>query len=551
MPSEKPHIFEIREPCATESEVLQSDDLRRFLEITRNELGLDHNGIAKDPIMALKAFMAFRKFHGLFSRTEGLAIDTLESLNAILLDKICEEGRTVKFPLDQLEFFKRNARALMARGLVPIVIDPQKNPYGLPVYPSDEEVETEALDPHASIKLVALPFGIKYSDMSKPKSPEEIFTDIDTTGLGFDAKNEASHASFVSVRYLRSPNGRSDQKSVGFSHTATLPRGQIAGELLEQVKQYGCGLFEGIGVEYGDDGDIIIFRLDDHAERMSKGGEFFDMPQIPPEIFRKAVIDTVLANRAYIPPMGKGRLYIRPNWFDIGPKMHVGNSNLHALTVTAISIGSVESYFKPGRKTLFMPNNIFRATQNGMGQTKGIGNYAPTIRVNNRANELGMTGVIYTNEGQDRTEETLASSIIRLIERNGKVVLQTPRLDHNTILDSITRKTVLTLAKEELGWEVEETDISPDNFLQCEEKVLGVYAVGTAAGLAPIHGIRRGDFNNKTGEIENLEEEIDLLPYDASNPMGKEGTQLLDILQKAKTGRLTNPKYRKWLTKLR
>ena len=541
MPSEKPNIFEIRDTCTDEADVLESKDLQRFLNISRSQLGLNPDDLKGNPVSSLDAFLLFRKFNGIFSQTNGKAINTVETLTAILIDKVSAEGKNMEFPARHLGFFERAARTFMARGLVPVIMEVGGNPFGSPIYPSDEG-HPNPIGKQAKIKLVALPNGIRYSNMSKPKSPEEIWADGKKNGLGFEAAKEGSHAGFATLTYNRTEGGRPDPASEDWSEAVTLPRGAIESELLEQNRQYGCALFEGIGVEYGDDGEICIFRLDEHADRMSKGGEFFDMPPIPTEIYRELIEASVLANSRYIPPKGKGRLYVRPNWFDKGPKMHVGNSNLHALTVTAVAIGSVESYFKPGRKTLLIPRNAFRASKNGMGQTKGVGSYATTILINNRANEKEMTGVLYTDEAQSRMEETLASSIIRLIKRNGKIILQTPTLDHNTILDSVTRKSVIKLASEELGWNVEVTDITPESFIHSSDEVLGVYAAGTAAGLAPIHGVRFGDFNSKEGEIENLEDEIALLNYDQSNPMGAEGSKLLKLLLEAKNGRLQKRK---------
>lgn len=542
MPSEKLNIFEVNETCKTEAAVLGSNDLKRFLDISRAKLGFTTWDVANNSLRALEAYTMFRKFGGIFSNVEGRAVETLERLNGMLLDKICREGVNIEFPGQYLGFFERNARTFMARGFTPIIVDEEENEFGLPIYPSDEKDERNLIKLAWKIKLVALPDGIKYGNIAHPKTPEEILADTDGKGLGFEAAKEASHASFATVRYKRNEGGRIDGGTLAWSEIVTLPRGTIESELLEQNRQYGSALFEGIGVEYDDNGNILIFRLDDHAERMSKGGQFFDMPPIPLETYREIVIKTVLANKKYIPACGKGRLYIRPDWFDKGPKLHVGSSDLQALTVTGIAIGSVESYFKPGRKIFFIPKNVFRATENGMGVTKAVGNYGQTIRINNRANELGMAGVLYQNEGKTRTEETLASSVIRLIMRDAKTVLQTPKLDHKTILDSITRKTVLAIAKEELGWTVEETDISPDDFLNPKEPVLGIFCTGTAAGITPINAVRTGNFNNDTGEINDLGDEVEVYKYDESNPMGAEGSRLLELLLDAKTGNLQKRK---------
>lgn len=559
MPSRKPEIFELTEACATEEEILESPDLGRFLQTFNMDVAGTIESIKEDPNEALRAYFQLRKFRGIVAAPNASAIEFQKTLNLLLVEKIIKQGDKVKFNAEYLPFFTENSRIFMNRGYLPVTV--HEGNITSPIYPADD-LNSQNNCKDGYIELRRLPNGIKYTNYAKKPDPKEILAKAETKdGLGFSAENECSHAVFATVTYDRTkksdgkevigPDGtnilsseRIIDESVTWSDDVVAPRGEISSQLLEQNRQYGVALFEGIGVEKDEDGNVQIFRLDEHAERMSKGGQFFDMPPIPPELFKKMVIECVQANKEYIPENGKGRLYVRPDWFDKGPRLHVNNSNLHALTMTAVVIGSMESYFQKGEKTFFVPQNSFRAVENGAGQTKAVGNYASTIRMNHRSTEAGMAGILYMNEGKTRIEETLASSFIRIIRRNGKIVLQTPKLDYGTILDSITRKSLLTLAKNELGWDVEETDISPDDaFMPNDDiEILGYYAAGTAAGLAPIHGIRVGSFNNESGEIENLDEVIQITKYDEQNPAGIEGKQLIDLLLASKNGTLIKTK---------
>lgn len=550
MPSQNPEIFELKESCQTEEEILQSDDLKRFLKIFNDEIATTIQDIIEDPNSALLAYSQLRKLRGINTAKNTSAIAFEKTLNLILVEKIIRQSNLVKFDTAHLDFFAENARTFMNRGYAPVVVNDHDDNFSSAIYPTDDQNSkgnSSPIEKYGSefthIELRKLPPGIEYTNYVPKPDPKKILAKAETPeGLGFAAENECSHAVMTTVTYERTPGQRIIQESIKWSDSVTAPRGTISSELLEQNRQYGVALFEGIGVEKTKHGDIQIFRLEDHAERMSKGGQFFDMPAIPAEIYKKMVIDCVNANSEFIPEQGKGRLYVRPNWFDKGPRLHVKNSNLQALTMTAVVIGSMESYFDKGKKIFFFPQNIFRASENGAGQTKAVGNYASTIRPNNRAKELEMQGVLYMNEDKSRIEETLASSFIRIIKKNGKTILQTPKLDHGTILDSITRKTILHLAKEELHWEIEECDISPTEALQSEEKISGYYAVGTGAGIAPIHSIKTGNFNNKTGEIEDLSDEIEITKYDEENPIGDDGKLLMEVLLALKNGDLLRKK---------
>ncbi len=546
MPSQNLEIFDAKETCSTEAEILESEDLKRFLRIYKEEISTTVQDIINDPNSALQAYFQLRKLRGISTKDNTSAIAFQKTLNLILVEKIIRQSNRIEFNPDYLEFFSENARIFMNRGYVPIVVNYIDGNFSSPIFPSDSPNSKDnsiLIEKYGSefthIQLRKLPPGIEYTNFVARPDPKKILAKAETPdGLGFAAENECSHAVMATVTYERTAGQRIIDESIKWSDSVSAPRGTISSELLEQNRQYGVALFEGIGVEKDTNGDIRIFRLEDHAERMSNGGKFFDMPAIPAEIYKKMVIDCVQANEEFIPENGKGRLYVRPNWFDKGPRLHVKNSNLHALTMTAVVIGSMESYFDKGKKIFFFPQNIFRASENGAGQTKAVGNYASTIRPNNRAKELGMQGVLYMNEGKSRIEETLASSLIRIIKRKDKIILQTPKLNHGTILDSITRKTILHLASEELGWEIEECDISPEDALNPKEEISGYYAVGTGAGIAPIHSIKTGTFNNGTGEIEELSEEIEITEYNEENPIGDEGKQLMEVLLSSKNGDL-------------
>ena len=78
------------------------------------------------------------------------------------------------------------------------------------------------------------------------------------------------------------------------------------------VLNYGQGLFEGMKAQRAADGSIVLFRPERNAKRMQDGASRLGIPVVPEEMFLDAVRRTVLENTRWVPPMGKGALYVRP-----------------------------------------------------------------------------------------------------------------------------------------------------------------------------------------------------------------------------------------------
>lgn len=410
------------------------------------------------------------------------------------------------FTMDALPVFRKYAREILEKGWMITIRNSPSDRSGKPLYPWDGLSESEDIAQDGRvIVMTRMPKNMKATRFIKPRNPQDIVDAANATEtkdqLGFGPKfSDTSHISIATceVNKETGPEGK-------WYKEVLVPNCEYSCNPLEQVKQYGTGLFDGIGVEKNEDGEVIIFRLKEHWERMSQGGQYLKMPPIPYPTFEKMVIETIQANWAYIPEAGKGRLYIRPDWFDHGPQLKVNNSGQYVLLMLAVPIGSAESYFKKGRKKFFMAKGRARVAEGGnVGWIKMDGSYGTTVDLIHKAEAKGMAGVIFTNAAGDRVEETNASSVI-FIQRNadGKHRIITPKLEHGTILDSVTRKTILTLAQEN-GWIVEERDISPKELAEMAKNGnMEAIAVGTAAAVAPIHEIQVGSVDKHTNEINS------------------------------------------------
>ena len=257
----------------------------------------------------------------------------------------------------------------------------------------------------------------------------------------------------------------------GLTDKATIEMSECAG-----VLQYAQTCFEGMKAYTTADGKIVCFRPDLNAARMADSCRQMKMPVFPEEKFVEAVIETVRANAAWVPPYGSGAsLYLRPFMFGIDSVIGVKPANVYQFRIFATPVGP---YFKGGIKPLTLRiSDLDRAAPRGTGHIKAGLNYAMSLYNIVDAHEQGYDENLYVDSAT-RTfiEETGGANII-FIKGN---TLVTPKSD--TILPSITRRSIVQVAKEYLGMEVEERPVRLDEIGEFEEAGL----CGTAAVISPI-----------------------------------------------------------------
>ena len=242
------------------------------------------------------------------------------------------------------------------------------------------------------------------------------------------------------------------------------------------VLQYAQTCFEGMKAYTTEDGKIVCFRPDLNAARMVESAQRLKMPAFPEEKFLDAIRQTVKANAAWVPPYGSGAsLYLRPFMFGWDSIIGVKPANVYQFRVFATPVGP---YFKGGVKPLTVRISDYdRAAPRGTGHVKAGLNYAMSLYAIVDAHEKGYEENIYLDSAtRSHIEETGGANII-FIKGN---TLVTPKSD--TILPSITRRSIVHVAKEYLGMEVEEREVSLDEIDQFEECGL----CGTAAVISPV-----------------------------------------------------------------
>ena len=242
------------------------------------------------------------------------------------------------------------------------------------------------------------------------------------------------------------------------------------------VLQYAQTCFEGMKAYTAEDGRIVCFRPDLNAARMADSCRRLRMPVFPEDRFVDAVVQTVRANAAWVPPFGSGAtLYIRPFMFGANPTIGVKPATEYQFRVFATPVGP---YFKGGIKPLTVRiSDLDRAAPRGTGHVKAGLNYAMSLYNIVDAHEQGYDENIYLDSAtRTHIEETGGANVI-FIKGN---TLVTPL--SGTILPSITRRSLLYVAKEYLGMEVEERPVALSEICDFEEAGL----CGTAAVISPL-----------------------------------------------------------------
>ena len=258
----------------------------------------------------------------------------------------------------------------------------------------------------------------------------------------------------------------------GLTEEANVVLNECAG-----VLQYAQTVFEGLKAYRTEDGHIVTFRPDLNASRMADSARRLEMPVFPEDRFIRAVEQVVAANADYVPPYGSGAtLYIRPYMFGTNPVIGVKPADEYQFRVFATPVGP---YFKGGAKPITIRVCDFdRAAPHGTGHIKAGLNYAMSLHAIVDAHQQGYDENMYLDSAtRTKVEETGGANFI-FITKDNKLV--TPKSD--TILPSITRRSLVYVAKEYLGMEVEEREVLFEEAKEFAECGL----CGTAAVISPV-----------------------------------------------------------------
>ncbi len=290
--------------------------------------------------------------------------------------------------------------------------------------------------------------------------------ELDWTNLGFD---------YIKTDFRFSANWENGEWSAGELIDSEFIQIHEGAPALHYAQQ--C--FEGLKAQKAKDGRVLLFRPELNARRMQNTAERLSMPPVPEALFLKGVIEAVRANQAWIPPYGSGAsLYIRPLLIGIGKNMGLKPAKQYEFRVMVSPVGP---YYKGDGLSLISlaVSDFDRAAPHGTGDIKAGANYPGGLYATRKAKELGANEALYLDAAEHRYLEEAGSANIIISLAGNKLI--TPK--SAAILPSVTRRSIMSIAEQEMGMLIEERAIDLRAEIDSFEEVA---ACGTAAVLSPV-----------------------------------------------------------------
>ncbi|XP_062177001.1 branched-chain-amino-acid aminotransferase 6-like isoform X1 [Alnus glutinosa] len=277
-----------------------------------------------------------------------------------------------------------------------------------------------------------------------------------------------------------------------FTRGNLTPYGNIEMSPSAGILNYGQGLFEGLKAYRKEDGRVLLFRPEQNAQRMKNGAERMCMPSPSIEQFVEAVKQTVLANKHWVPPPGKGSLYVRPLLIGSGPHLGMGPAPEYTFLTYSVPVGN----YHKGPLNLVVEDKLHRAAPGGTGSVKAVANYSPVYKAVTQAKARGFSDVLFLDALTGKHIEEVSTCNIFLVKGN---VISTPAT-RGTILPGITRKSIIEIALA-FGYQVEERVIPVEDLLEADE----LFCTGTAVVLSPVASVT---YRNKRVEYRTGAETV-------------------------------------------
>ncbi|MBS1654298.1 MAG: branched-chain amino acid aminotransferase [Bacteroidetes bacterium] len=251
---------------------------------------------------------------------------------------------------------------------------------------------------------------------------------------------------------------------------------------------YGQAIFEGIKAYRDAEGNAFIFRPQDNFHRFNISAERMQMPAVPEEIFMEGMKQLVALDKSWIPHDKDHSLYIRPFMFSTDEMIGVKPSDKYKFLIILSPTGPY--YAAPMR--IYVEEKYVRAVEGGIGFAKAAGNYGAAMLATAEAKKKGYDQVLWTDAAEHKYVQEIGTMNVFFVI--GKKAI-TPGLEHGTILNGVTRQSVITLLKE-TGMQVEERDLGIDEIMDAYKSgnLHEVFGTGTAATISMIKELRYKDF---------------------------------------------------------
>jgi len=267
-------------------------------------------------------------------------------------------------------------------------------------------------------------------------------------------------------------DGAWDEGTLTPDHTLTLS--ECAG-----IFHYCQEVFEGLKAYTTQDGRIVCFRPQLNAQRMADSARRICMPAFPEDRFVDAVKQVVQANAAWVPPFGSGAtLYVRPFMIATGDVIGVKPATEYQFRILVTPVGP---YYSGGVKPVALKVAEYdRAAPHGTGNIKAGLNYAMSLYPSVEAHAEGFADNMYLDPATRSFVEESGGANFLFVDAEDTIVV--PQSATDSILPSITRRSLVTVARDLLGMKVVERPVRFDEIAQFNECGM----CGTAAVISPV-----------------------------------------------------------------
>lgn len=282
----------------------------------------------------------------------------------------------------------------------------------------------------------------------------------------------------------------------GWHNAQILPYGNISLDPASMILHYGQEVFEGMKAYRSEEGKILLFRPEKNFERLNVSNDRLCIPKLDEKFCLKALEKLLEIDKDWVPHLPGTSLYIRPFIIATQKSLGVHPAKEYKFLIICCPVGS---YYKEGLNPvkIYVESEYVRAVKGGTGFIKSGGNYAASLKGQEKAEKMNYSQVLWL-DGKERKyiEEVGAMNVFFKI--NGKVI--TPSLE-GSILPGITRRSTIELLKT-WGIEVEERKISIDELISAYEnnQLEEAFGTGTAAVISPIGEF---NYNNKIMVVNN------------------------------------------------
>ncbi|KAF2471769.1 D-aminoacid aminotransferase-like PLP-dependent enzyme [Lindgomyces ingoldianus] len=284
----------------------------------------------------------------------------------------------------------------------------------------------------------------------------------------------------------------------GWSAPSLQPYGPLSLMPTASCLHYATECFEGMKLYRGFDGKLRLFRPELNCNRMLVSTNRIALPGFPPQELLKLIVKLCATDGAkWLPKSRPGAfLYIRPTMIASDPALGVQRPKEALLFVILTCFPPMDGS-PSGLRLLASKDDMVRAWPGGFGYAKVGANYGPSLVAQGEARAMGYDQILWLfGENCNVTEAGASNFFVVWRTREGALQLVTAPLSERIILDGITRRSVLELARTrlEMGWEeLEKVEIVERKFSMMEieeavqeERLIEAFAAGTAFFIAPV-----------------------------------------------------------------